>query len=522
MVLIETLKGAVHTCSDAQELHEKYTACYAEAPMKLDVANPESLDISEPTSGLGVIGIEPPVLSISKSSPYQARSKQDANEIGSRTSANLLMCDENGGEQETMSKWIISNDDTAKRPELCSPEQLDSLEWTQDPNLIVDCKLAREMASPQLPMSCDAVDLEPSESPESTKSGIAARVLGSITAQESGNATEDGHTNCEGLQCDKNWEDATGRQDETHDEAINLQPILGVEESKAKGPESDSRNARTHDGNNEAHKVAESLSAHKDIHERRTRSGARFSDETSMLLKDFLNRAQARKAAKVGGYPHEISVGSRSPRRSPRKILGQLDSNFPSPQRESGLARHLGLTPKKPNKVALDFDDVDELGLEHSSCRRSARIRLTTPSTVAASAPSFIPIRRPDGTDPVVLQKSVAQELAIVTRTNTKRNKGQSKPPSLMLQSLVVKAPEMAHSKKHEKESTKTVDWDTKLVYYEGVLETKEETFDVRQPKVRRLKGLGATNGTPAPRRKAADVHLPNRISAPNRRGKVK
>lgn len=250
-----------------------------------------------------------------------------------------------------------------------------------------------------------------------------------------------------------------------------------------------------------------------------TRSGARFSDDTN-LLKDFLNRAQARKLAKDSKIPAHGPL-QVSPRRSPRKVLAEVDRNSPSPQKPKDLATRPGTPPGKQRLDAFAFDDVDELTAEPTSCRRSNRTRLPTASKAALGAPSFIPVRRADGTDPVVLQKSIAQDLVVQTRANTRRNKGQSKPPKVALQTLTAETTEMIANRTHARETCKSVGWDEKLVYYQGVHEVVEdEGKEEKRPKVRRLRGLGGSNGTPALKR-VADSGIPQGTPAPRRRGKA-
>ena len=250
-----------------------------------------------------------------------------------------------------------------------------------------------------------------------------------------------------------------------------------------------------------------------------TRSGARFSDDTN-LLKDFLNRAQAKKLIRDIEMPAS-EAPAPSPRRSSRNALTELTSNPPSPQKPNNLASRPGTPPGKQRLGAYTMDDdVDELTAEPTSCRRSTRTRLPAPTKAPPGAPSFIPVRRADGTDPVVLQKSQAQELAIQTRANTRRNKGQSKPPRVALQHLTAETVEIMSTRMHANENSKCVGWDERLVYYRDCPDaTREEGKEEKRPRVQRLRGLGSANGTPAVKR-VADVAGSPEIPAPRRRGK--
>lgn len=267
--------------------------------------------------------------------------------------------------------------------------------------------------------------------------------------------------------------------------------------------------------------VSQATEATKDrTPKQKTRSGARFSDDT-ILLKDFLNRAQARKAAQKPflSVP-DAPISQYSPRRSPRKTHGSQDGHASSPQKPRNIANRPGTPPGRPRTEALDSDDGEELTAEPASCRRSMRTRLPAPSKAAPGAPSFIPVRRADGTDPVVLQKSQAQELAVSTRANTRRNKGQSKPPLLALQDLPTESADMVITAEQRAENAKSVAWAERLASYQDAKDEADEAGGKR-PKVRRLRGLGAVNGTPGAKRTTAVVGTSNGTPAPKRRGKV-
>lgn len=218
-------------------------------------------------------------------------------------------------------------------------------------------------------------------------------------------------------------------------------------------------------------------------YQKRTRSGARFSDDTDML-KDFLNRAQARKAkmpAVVQEMPHEVKIPKppkTPPRRSPRKALAQLDNNSPTSLKLQGPAIRPGTPPSKPILEPEGLDDCNEVDVESLPRRRSARKRLPVPAKLTPGAPSFIPVRRPDGVDPVVLQKSVAQELAIMTRTNTRRNKGQAKSAKSMLEQLSGQALQDTDITTHKGRCTKAVSWDDRLVYFQGAADSSRTDKD--------------------------------------------
>ena len=256
---------------------------------------------------------------------------------------------------------------------------------------------------------------------------------------------------------------------------------------------------------------------------RKTRSGARISDDTSML-KDFLNRAQAKKAAKnVPLLSAEVPILQSSPtRRSPRKALEPQPGDIGSPQKKKKSTKSPSTPPRKILVEENDSFDDPEAICEPTSFRRSTRTRLPAPSKTPPGAPTFIPVRRGEGSDPIVLQKSQAQEMAVVTRANTRRNKGQSKPPALALQELPPESPVKLTTSKERADHAKKVAWAERLASFQESKEAPEEPEDQQQkPKVRRMRGLGAVNGTPA-KKSTAMAPSSNGTPAPKRRSKTR
>ena len=278
-------------------------------------------------------------------------------------------------------------------------------------------------------------------------------------------------------------------------------------------------------GNEDEQLLAANACGKADLSSRKTRSGTRFSDDTSML-KDFLSRAQAKKAARFTHFSPKVPKSlQESPRRSPHKTPRDQRVNASSPLQaeEPTPRRNIARIESPPAAFKLETinpDDVDEeQTTEPTSCRRSTRSRLPAPPKTVPGTPSFIPVRRADGTDPVILQKTQAQELAITTRANTRRNKGQSKPPLLALQGLAGEQDEVVSVAKQSAVSSKAVAWADKLAFYHESKEAVEEMEDQR-PRMRRLRGIGAGNGTPTAKRPTAVVASSNGTPAPKRRGK--
>ena len=255
----------------------------------------------------------------------------------------------------------------------------------------------------------------------------------------------------------------------------------------------------------------------------RTTSRTRVSDDTTML-RDFLSRAQARKAATTATGltaslpPLEVRKGS------PRKVLGRLDNNSPCSTRSQ--------TPSTPPDcsrpdVAEELDeDGDESRTPPPSRRRSSRKRLPASTKSCTTATSFIPVRRADGVGQVKLPRSEAQELAIITRTNTRRNKGDSKFPRIRLETIGSSDPStnaIAVPDKRAK-SAKMVNWrDDNLVRYytqiHGLGEESELRGTVEEPgsASRRVENL---NGTPKSKKLTRDPTRAHDTPRPRRRGK--
>lgn len=303
-------------------------------------------------------------------------------------------------------------------------------------------------------------------------------------------------------------------------ENVELKSDVSSQPVEDKDPVTDNPKPGTNADDAEIKKNPESKQDQTEGPGRRTRSVTRFSDDTKML-KDFVNRVQARKAANIIPIPVYVAAPMTSPRRSPRKALAEVDKNSPSPQKPHDLANRPGTPPGDRKLGFIDSDDLDEIAVEQTPCRRSTRTRLIAPSTTAVEAPSFIPVRRPDGEAIVRLQKSQAQQLATITRANTKRNKGQSKPVKVTLEKLPAEASEDAIELSGGREESRAVGWDEKLVYYQDRSEWKEGKTEKRR-KARRTRNLGSTNGTPARRKMVTEMDNSNGASAARDRSKSK
>jgi hypothetical protein len=258
-----------------------------------------------------------------------------------------------------------------------------------------------------------------------------------------------------------------------------------------------------------------------------------FDDDTA-ILKDFLTRAAASKAEKAAVTTHKReslqnrrdSDVVRHALASPRKVLEEKDPNSPSKQ-HTELTLDLSQIPTlskpaetlpSPTLCAEETETAEEKSAQAS--RRSSR---TKKSRLPAPGPPKINIRRADGNEVVVLKKDDAKVLADMTRNNTRKNKQGAFCVTVRLMKLAMDAYNLPPINDAEKELIvgKNVRWDETLAYYQENPETlaeaeslatpdelgmsdapepkkkKEKTSKTSTPKVRRVRGLGTTNGTP-------------------------
>jgi hypothetical protein len=269
-------------------------------------------------------------------------------------------------------------------------------------------------------------------------------------------------------------------------------------------------------------------------------------DDDTALLKDFLNRAAASKAERAAVMTHRReslqnrrdSDVIRHALSSPRKALEDKDPNSPS-KYDNELTLDLsqtltfGMDKNTFASPATDAADGEEVTDEKSgrASRRSSRTkksRLPALASAAQAQPqtSKIAIRRADGTEHVVLKKSDAQELSLLTRANTRKNKQGAFGVTVTLMKLSADAANLPPLDDSTRELIigKNIRWDEQLAYYQENPETVAEAESLATPdelgmsepvstpstkpkskvsknstpKIRRVRGLGTANGTPA------------------------
>jgi hypothetical protein len=242
------------------------------------------------------------------------------------------------------------------------------------------------------------------------------------------------------------------------------------------------------------------------------------SDDTE-YLHAFITRSKVKKAARIMLSPQkQIQADNQnaavsSPRTRSRTALATLDRNSPSPKK----SRKLEMKAKNPGHEDTVLSDVRA----SSPPRKRTRTRLPRPQRDQPATPSTIPFRRSNGTEFIFLQKTEAQQVAIATRSNTRRNKGKALQPRMKLESMSLQVgPSPAKPIKTRKNS-KQVSWDEGLAYFAAdqdldPMEQVEEQQPQKTP-VKRSRRLAPVRGTPAPKKQMAEATLdiPSSIGTP-------
>ncbi|KAI9845985.1 MAG: hypothetical protein M1837_004391 [Sclerophora amabilis] len=220
-------------------------------------------------------------------------------------------------------------------------------------------------------------------------------------------------------------------------------------------------------------------------------TGTCLNDDTDML-KDFLDRVKAGKAAKVAKQEALTQSHPQSPHRGFRSPLGEMNTNAASPQRATNQIAGSPLGDIEHGKESKG--QITGRTEEAMVFRRSKRTRPDASSKDTPSGPNSITVRRPKGAGPIILKNPIASEVANLTRTNTKRNRGQ--PCASVIGALETSNPGVTSPIRCTRStSKKTVLWDEQLVYFQQQVDKKRKTAPLA-----RSRGQG--NGTPAPKRR--------------------
>ncbi|KAL2839955.1 hypothetical protein BJY01DRAFT_22621 [Aspergillus pseudoustus] len=210
--------------------------------------------------------------------------------------------------------------------------------------------------------------------------------------------------------------------------------------------------------------------------------------EDTELLNNFLSKAKAKREARAAAEaqaavtiivqdPEENEEPQPQPQPQvaveipfpERRVLEDLDTNSPSPQ-------------KSPSKPTEKGDNADENGSSSPGARRSTRVRSLRRAAAPNAFRTTLSLRRAKGNEFVFLQRTEAQELALVTKRNTAKNKGESLQPKITLQNLNRQASEASptsdeSSHRPAGKPKKSVSWnDERLVEFEGDASDSETT----------------------------------------------
>ena len=221
----------------------------------------------------------------------------------------------------------------------------------------------------------------------------------------------------------------------------------------------------------------------------------RVSDDTA-LLQAFLNRAAENKSSRRLSATKRESLSNRRDSdtvrqalASPAKpeILGALDPNSPSPKKS--LAVLEDVKPTKSEEPAISSPSQSSGDTENNQVRTTRRSHRDKRRVERAAPLGHTKISLRGNTDPVVLKRSEAQELATTTRANTRKNKLGAVMPTLRLTKLIVEKPPIEASPGDEAEDTgaplaqpgvRRVKWDETLAYYqEAPKEPEVQLFEL-------------------------------------------
>ncbi|KAL3489386.1 hypothetical protein BJX62DRAFT_209361 [Aspergillus germanicus] len=210
--------------------------------------------------------------------------------------------------------------------------------------------------------------------------------------------------------------------------------------------------------------------------------------EDTELLNNFLSKAKAKRAAKAAAEaeaaitmiaqdPEEKEEPQPQPQTKfvveiptpERRVLEDLDTNSPSPQ-------------KSPSKPVEKGENANENSSASPVARRSTRVRSLQRAVAPNAFRTTLSLRRAKGTEFVFVKRTEAQELALETKRNTQRNKGESLLPKATLQNLSRQSPDASSasdngSQRLTNKLKKNVSWnDERLVEFEGDASDGETT----------------------------------------------
>lgn len=221
----------------------------------------------------------------------------------------------------------------------------------------------------------------------------------------------------------------------------------------------------------------------------------RVSDDTA-LLQAFLHRAAENKSSRRLSASKRESLSNRRDSdtvrqalASPAKpeILGALDPNSPSPKKSLAVFEDLKVPQSEDPTVSSPSQSSGDT--ENSQVRTTRRSHRDKRRVERAAPLAHTRISLRGNTDPVVLKRSEAQELATMTRANTRKNKVGAIMPTLRLTKLIVEKPPIETPSDEEVDNAaagsarpgvRRVKWDETLAYYqEAPTEPEVQLFEL-------------------------------------------
>ncbi|GAB7340224.1 hypothetical protein MBLNU457_6689t1 [Dothideomycetes sp. NU457] len=208
-----------------------------------------------------------------------------------------------------------------------------------------------------------------------------------------------------------------------------------------------------------------------------TRSRPRICDDTA-ILRAFLNRAAATKkpmAKRESITNRRDSDTVRQALASPTKtdVLMELNPNSPSPRKESPekteSAKPVLTSPSQDKAVTAPKDDEKPARRSSRSRAKPALLLNQMVPKQPVRGPNKITIRGP--ADQLPLKRSEVQEMSAVTRSNTRKNKGQAVMPLERLPELAAELAgeggQFTDKEIPPNSKGRSVRWDQTLAYFQ-------------------------------------------------------
>jgi len=253
--------------------------------------------------------------------------------------------------------------------------------------------------------------------------------------------------------------------------------------------------------------------------------------DDAAFLHEFLTRTRAQKAARLqpDSQIQTNTIPSNPCSQSGSSVKTDVEN---SPPRATDQTSPSAMPDCSENGTVSLETEVEREANMASPRRRSSRLTMRVPRRHRLSTttlPSSISLKRLNGTEFISMQRE-SQSLALATRANTKKNKGDAVPVQIKLVQLHAEAcaregSDVPEEDRTKKKNGKEVSWDETLERYQDrdgptdepavesqvmallppeiQLATDGQAQKSQTRKVKKLRKLnaGTVNGTPAPKR---------------------